>query len=120
MIINNHNMSILDKNREIKGGCDCRNETNCSLSGRCLSPNIVYEWKITSSQPNFTEKVYYGVAEKSFKDVQNRTITPNSSFTKITQTTQNCWKNIEKLIVGSYLVTTKSSVMFFNGFITLG
>ena len=94
-------MSILHQIKEIKGGCNCRNEKYCSLNGRCLSPNIVYEWKITSSQPSFTEKVYFVVAEKSFKDSPT---TPNPSFTKIMQTTQNCWKNIAKLIVGSYLV----------------
>ena len=38
------------------------------LSGKCLSPNIVYQGKITSSQPSYNEKVYFGVAEKSFKD----------------------------------------------------
>ena len=93
MIINNHNMSILDKNREIKGGCDCRNETNCSLSGRCLSPNIVYEWKITSSQPNFTEKVYYGVAEKSFKIVQSHQILHSQRLHRQHRTAERILRN---------------------------
>ena len=38
------------------------------LGGKCLSPNAVYQGKITSIQPNYKDKVYFGVAEKSFKD----------------------------------------------------
>ena len=33
-----------------------------------MSLNIVYQGKITSSQSNYNDKVYFGVAEKSFKD----------------------------------------------------
>ena len=32
-----------------------------------MSPNAVYQGKITSIQPNYKDKVYFGVAEKSFK-----------------------------------------------------
>ena len=32
------------------------------------SPNAVYQEKIASIQPNYKDKVYFGVAEKSFKD----------------------------------------------------
>ena len=41
---------------------------------------------ITSFPPNYTENVYFGVAEKSFKD---STTTPNLFRTKITQTKCN-------------------------------
>ena len=67
-IINNHNMNILHQNNEIKDECNCRNKKYCPLGGKCLSPNIVYQGKINSSQPSYNEKVYFGVAEKSFKD----------------------------------------------------
>ena len=33
-----------------------------------MSPNSVYQGKITSIQPNYKDKVYFGVPEKSFKD----------------------------------------------------
>ena len=46
----------------------------------------IYWGKITSFPPNCTEKVYFGVAEKSFKD---STTTPNLFRTKITQTKCN-------------------------------
>ena len=67
-IINNHNMNILHQNNEIKDECNCRNKKYCPLGGKCLSLNIVYQGKINSSQPSYNEKVYFGVAEKSFKD----------------------------------------------------
>ena len=69
-IINNHNMNILYQNNEIKDECNCRNKGYCPLGGKCLSPNIVYQGKITSSQPNYNESttIKFRVAEMSFKD----------------------------------------------------
>ena len=67
-IINNHNMNILHQNNEIKDECNCRNKKYCPLGWKCLSPNIVYQGKLNSYQPSYNEKVYFGVAEKSFKD----------------------------------------------------
>ena len=83
-IINNHNMNILHQNNEIKDECNCRNKKYCPLGGKCLSPNIVYQGKINSSQPSYNEKVYFGVAEKSFKDPLHM---------KLMQMTQNYLKN---------------------------
>ena len=66
-IINNHNMNILQQNNETKDKCNCRNKKYYPLggTGKCLSPNTVYQGKITSIQPNYKDKVYFGVAEKS-------------------------------------------------------
>ena len=83
-IINNQNMNILHQNNKIKDECNCRNKY-CPLGGKCLSPDIVYQGKITSTQPNYNDKVYFGVAEKSFKD---STIIPNPLPMKITQMSQ--------------------------------
>ena len=66
-IINNHNKKILHNTTETKEGCNCRNKSLCPLSGTCLTPNIIYEAKITSNQPNYDEKVYFGTAETDFK-----------------------------------------------------
>ena len=66
--INNHNINILHQNNEIKDECNCGNKKYCPLGGKCLSPNIVYQGKITSTQPDYNDKVYFGVAEKSFRD----------------------------------------------------
>ena len=57
-IINNHNRNILHQNNEIKDECNCRNKKYYPLGGKCLSPNIVYQGKINSSQPSYNEKVY--------------------------------------------------------------
>ena len=58
---------ILRQNNEIKDGCNCRDKKYCPVGGKCLLPNIVYQEKITSSQSNYTENVFFAVAEKSFK-----------------------------------------------------
>ena len=67
-IINDHNMNILHQNNEIKKDeCNCRNKKFYPLggTGKCLSPNTVYQGKITSIQPNYKDKIYFGAAEKS-------------------------------------------------------
>ena len=87
-------MNILHQNNNIKGECHCRNKKYCPLVGKCLSPNIVYLGKITSTQPNYNGKVYFGVAEKSFKD---SAAIPSPLPIKITQMTQNCRENTGKL-----------------------
>ena len=67
-IIKNHSMTILYQNNEIKDECNCRNKKYCPLNGKNLLPNVVYQRKIKSSQPNYNDKVYFGVPEKLFKD----------------------------------------------------
>ena len=44
-----------------------------------LSPNIVYQGKITSCQPIYNDNLYSGVAEKLFKD---RFYNHTKSFTR--------------------------------------
>ena len=63
-IINKHNMNILHQNNQMADECNSRNKKYCPLGVKCLSPNIVYQGKITSTQPNCNNKVYFGVAEK--------------------------------------------------------
>ena len=75
-IIINHN--ILHQNNEIKDEYNCRNKRYCPLGGKCLSPNIIYQRKMTSTQTNCNDKVYFGVAEVSFK---NRFYNHTKSFT---------------------------------------
>ena len=56
-----------------------RNKKYCPLGGTSFLTNTVYQRKVTSTQPNYNGKVYFGVAEKSFKDrYYNRT----KSFTQ--------------------------------------
>ena len=53
---------------------NCRNKKYCLLGRKFLSSNAVYQGKITSIQPNCEDKVYFGVAEKSFKEKRNNFI----------------------------------------------
>ena len=64
-----NNMNIFHQNNETKDECNCRNKKYCPLGGKFLSPNIVYQGKMNSSQPNYNDKIYFGVAEKLFKDL---------------------------------------------------
>ena len=90
-IINNHNINILHQNDKIKDECNCKNKKYCTLGGKCLSPDIVYQGKITSSQPNYNAKFTLEL-QKSHSKIDSTT-TPNPLHMKITQMTQNCRKN---------------------------
>ena len=61
-IINNHNVNILHLNNKIKDALDWRNKKYYPLGAKCLLLNIVDQGKITLSQPNYTENVYFRVA----------------------------------------------------------
>ena len=67
LVINNHNMKALNNTAETEESYNCRNRNNCSLDGKGLTPNIIYEAQITSNQPNYHQKVYIGTAETDFK-----------------------------------------------------
>ena len=94
-------MNILHRNNEIKDDCNCRNKKYCSLGGKRLSPNIVYQGKITSTQPNSNDKVYFGVAEKLLQKT-----TPNPLPMKSMQMTENCRKNINIYIAKIKMLPT--------------
>ena len=79
-------MKILHQNNETKDEYNCRNKKYCPFGRRCLSPNIVYQGEMTLTQPNYNDKVYFGV-----------TTTLNPLPMKITQMTQNFQKNTGKL-----------------------
>ena len=64
--INNHNMNILHQNNKVKDECNCRNKKYCPLGGKCLLPNIVYQGKINSPQPNYNDKDRFYNHTKSF------------------------------------------------------
>ena len=64
-------MNILHQKNKIKNECNIRNKENWPLGEKCLSPNIVYLRKMTLTQPNCNDKVYFGVAEKLFKDFKD-------------------------------------------------
>ena len=97
-------MNIPHQNNKIKDVCNCRTKKYCSLGGKCLSSITVYQGKITSSHPNYTKKVYFGIIVQKIV-MKNRSKIPCTSSStapypllmKITQNTQNCQKNTRKL-----------------------
>ena len=67
-IINSHNAKILfPKKSTEQRTCNCLNKVNCPLEQKCLTTNIVYKAKVTSSNQNYQEKVYSGSCETTFK-----------------------------------------------------
>ena len=88
-VINNQNMNILHQNNKIKDECNCRNKKNCLLAKKCLSPSIVYQGKITSTQPNYHDKVYFGVAEKSFNRTKSFT---HEDYANGTELSKEYWE----------------------------
>ena len=67
-IINSHNAKILFlKKSTEQRTCNCLNKDNCSLEQKYLTTNIVYKAKVTSSNENYQEKVYFGSCETTFK-----------------------------------------------------
>ena len=67
-IINSHNSKILfPKKSTEQRTCNCWNKGTCPLEQKCLTTNIVYKAKGTSSNWNDQEKVYFGSCETTFK-----------------------------------------------------
>ena len=60
-------MKALKNSAEIEESCNCINKTYCLLDEKSLNPNIIYEAQIILNQPNYRDKIYTGIAEKSFK-----------------------------------------------------
>ena len=66
-IIQSHNKCVLEKNN-IEGGvpkktCNCRKEV-CPLGGACLTENLIYEAKVSTST---SDKLYIGSTGRTFK-----------------------------------------------------
>ena len=68
-IINSHNAKILFPKKSMEQRiCNCSNKVNCPLEQKWLTTNIVYKAKVTSSNQNYQEKVYFGLRETTFKE----------------------------------------------------
>ena len=47
--------------------CSCLNKVNYPLERKCLTTNTVHKAKVTSSNQNYQEKVYFSSCETTFK-----------------------------------------------------
>ena len=83
-VINNHNMKVLNNTVEIEESCNCRKKNNCSLDGKCLTPNIIYEAQIALNQLNYKQKQILNTGLAT---------TQNHSTLNTMKTTQNYLKN---------------------------
>ena len=65
--VNSHNTKILfPKKSTEQRTCNCLNKVNCPLEEKCLTTNIVYKAKVTSSNQNYQEIVYFGSCQTTF------------------------------------------------------
>ena len=67
-IINSHyhkiaNPTTITKDRT----CNCLDKVKCPLSQNCLVNNSIYKAVLTSTNPYYKEKIYFGTAETTFK-----------------------------------------------------
>ena len=66
-IINTHNKLVLKTGEKQKDLCNCNQQADCPLTGKCLISNVVYKATVTSSTERPTCKSYIGIYETSLK-----------------------------------------------------
>ena len=94
-IITNHNKNILGKKPSInKSHCNCRNKEAYPLNGQRQIGEVVYESTLSSNQPNYKEKKYFGIAEESFKGrLYNHSLSfRNDLYKNDTELSKELWK----------------------------
>ena len=64
--------AIIAHTQKLKMGATAEIKKYWLSGGKLLTPSVYYLGNITSSQRNCTGKVYFGVAEKLFKDYSLR------------------------------------------------
>ena len=69
-IINGHNKRILATTNAENNlrECNCRRPADCPLSGKCLTPSVVYQATLTTSDNNKIEN-YVGLTGETLKHV---------------------------------------------------
>ena len=68
-IVNSHNKNVLNQNRPCPNEqkCNCIKKELCPLNRNCKNENIVYKATITSNEQTYSESIYIGIAETTFK-----------------------------------------------------
>ena len=94
-LITNHNKNILGKKPSInKSHCNCRNKEACPLNGQCQIGEVVYESTLSSNQPNYKEKKYFGLRKNLSKGAYTTTVYLSGMI--FIKTTQNFLRNSGK------------------------
>ena len=68
-IISGHNHNILNPKPK-SFGHNCRKKDSCPLDGKCLTPKLIYCADV-SNEANNHQKLYFGLAETTFKECYN-------------------------------------------------
>ena len=67
-IINSHNHKVTNPKTITKDRtCNCMDKAKCPLSQNYLTINIIYKAVLTSTNPHYKEKIWFGTAETTFK-----------------------------------------------------
>ena len=64
-IINSHNRKVEGPKKEESLSCNCRQNNDCPMDGKCRTVNTVY--KCIASVPTKTDKSYTGLSEDEWK-----------------------------------------------------
>ena len=90
-VISSHNRQILNPSKEYFG-CSCRVRNECALDNKCLTPNIVYEAKV-SNRGNNECKRYLGASETPSKErFRNHTRDfKHKNYEKCTELSKYIW-----------------------------
>ena len=106
-IISNHDMSILHQNNKIKNECNCIKNKYCPLGRKCLSPNIVYQGKTTSSRRKWNDKSLLWNCRKVVQRFYNYTkLHTHEDYANGTELSEEYWE----IIRNNYSKSTWSTV----------
>ena len=103
-IIKKHNQRIFSCKEKPKPSCNCKNKDNCPMNGKCQVQNVVNKCTV-SATPNFSKRVYLGVAEGDWKQrfYNHKKSIKNKSYRNDTTLSSYLWDLREKHNVFSTL-----------------
>ena len=96
-IISSHNKKVLGENNKLsKGSCNCqrRYRGNCPLNGECLTPNAMYEAKVSSSEEDYRDRDYVGISKPVMKTrIGNHELSfADEEYSNSTELSKEIWK----------------------------
>ena len=97
--INSHNKNIRGEIAPLeRGECNCQRPGECPLDGACLTRNVLYEAKVSSTLQNYEEKTYIGITEPTFKERygNHRKSFNNKKYSTETELSKEIWRIKER------------------------
>ena len=70
-VINGHNKNMLTEHDK-PSPCNCGDKTSCTLKGSCQHKNLVYSYKVSTTDLKQNHPLYIGLTEHSFKDTSQK------------------------------------------------